>query len=351
MSEARPITIGIASQLESEFVEQICAAAPDRIEVLYDPSILPPTRYVADHTGPANWVRTPDQQAKWEAMLAQCDVLWDLPYKEKKSVLELCPNLRWVQTSSAGVGGLIKRLGLDFTDVIVTTASGIHAKPLAEFVFAVLLSWVKEFPRLRNEQQAHRWERYCAGELDGRTITVVGPGRIGREVGRLAHAFGMHTIAIASHIDQGRAASLGFDEAFDRSGLHDALSRSDFVVLSTPHTAGTENLIDAAAIAAMKPGIVLVNIARGIVIDEDAMIAALRSGHIAYAGLDVFRTEPLPADSPLWDLPNVLVAPHSASTAWNENQRIVDIFVRNLPLYLSGRYDEMSPLLDKRRGY
>ena len=161
----------------------------------------------------------------------------------------------------------------------------------------------------------------------------------------------MHTIAIASHADDGRAEALGFDEAFDRSGLHAALGRSDFVVLSTPHTPDTENLIDADAIAAMKPGIVLVNIARGIVIDEDAMIEALRTGHIAYAGLDVFREEPLPGGSPLWDLPNVLVVPHSASTAWSENQRITDIFVRNIPLFLSGRYDDMTPLLDKQRGY
>ena len=243
------------------------------------------------------------------------------------------PKLRWIQTTSAGVGPMIKRLGLADTDILVTTASGIHAKPLAEFAFAVMLNWVKEFPRLREEQVAHRWERYCAGELDGRTLTVIGPGRIGREVGRLGKAFGMHTIAIASHVDDQRAEALGFDEAFDRSGLHDALGRTDFVVISTPHTPDTENLIDAAAIAAMKPGIVLVNLARGIVIDEDAMIDALRTSHIAYAGLDVFRTEPLPTESPLWDLPNVLVAPHSASTAWSENQRITDIFVRNIPLY------------------
>jgi phosphoglycerate dehydrogenase-like enzyme len=161
----------------------------------------------------------------------------------------------------------------------------------------------------------------------------------------------MHTIAVGARVDGNRAAGPEFDEIVGRDGLHAALGRSDFVVLSTPHTADTENLIDAAAIAAMKPGIVLVNIARGIVIDEDAMIEALRSGHIAFAGLDVFRTEPLPDKSPLWDLPNVLVAPHSASTAWSENQRITDIFVRNIPLFLEGRYDEMSPVLDKRRGY
>lgn len=358
VSSAKPVVIGITSPLEPEYVEQIRAAAPGRIEVRYEPELLPPAQYVADHHGPSDWRRPPAQQARWEAMLRDCEVVWDVPEvmwdtpgAESRPVLEIVPNLRWIQTTSAGVGPMIQQLGLADTDLIVTTASGIHAKPLAEFAFAVMLNWVKEFPRLREEQQAHRWERYCAGELDGRTLTVVGPGRIGREVGRLGKAFGMHTIAIGARMDGERAATLGFDEAFDRSGLHTALGRSDFVVISTPHTEDTENLIDAAAIASMKPGVVVVNIARGIVIDEEAMIEALRSGQIAFAGLDVFRTEPLPAESPLWDLPNVLVAPHSASTAWNENQRITEIFVRNIPLFLDGRYDEMSPVLDKARGY
>ncbi|MCA9858499.1 MAG: D-2-hydroxyacid dehydrogenase [Thermomicrobiales bacterium] len=357
-SSTTPVVIGITSPLEPEHVERIRNAAPGRIDVRYAPDLLPPARYVADHEGPDGWTRSPRDQARWEAMLAECDVVWDIPEvvwdtpgATTKPVLEILPKLRWIQTTSAGVGPMITNLGLADTDILVTTSSGIHAKPLAEFAFAVMLTWVKELPRLRDDQRAHRWERYCAGELDGRTLTVVGPGRIGREVGRLGKAFGMRTIAVASRVDPERSQSLGFDQVFDRSGLHAALGQSDFVVLSTPHTPDTENLIDAAAIAAMKPGIVLVNIARGIVIDEDAMIEALRSGQIAFAGLDVFRTEPLPTESPLWEMPNVLIAPHSASTAWSENQRITDIFVRNIPLFLEGRYDEMSPLLDKQRGY
>lgn len=357
-NQTKPTIIGITSPLEPEYVAQIRAAAPGRIEVRYEPDLLPPTLYRNDHHGPDGWSRSPEDQSRWEAMLAECEIVWDIPEvvwdtpgAKTKPVLELMPRLRWIQTTSAGVGPMIKRLGLAETDILVTTASGVHAKPLAEFAFAVMLTWVKELPRLRSEQQAHRWERFCGGELDGQTLTVIGPGRIGREVGRLGKAFGMRTIAIASRVDEHRARTLGFDEAYDHNALGDVLARSDFVVISTPHTPDTENLVDAAAIAAMKPGIVLVNLSRGIVIDEDAMIEALRSGQIAYAGLDVFRTEPLPDNSPLWDMPNVLIAPHSASTAWSENQRITEIFVRNLPLYLDGRYDEMSPLLDKQRGY
>lgn len=360
MSETagKRVVIGITSPIEPEYVEQIRAAAPGQIEVRYEPDLLPPALYICDHDGPADFRRSPDDQRRWEAMLAECEVVWDIPEviwdtpgAKTRPVRELMPKLRWIQTTSAGVGPMVTNLGLAGTDILVTTASGVHAGPLAEFAFAVMLGWVKEFPRLRDEQRAHSWQRYSAGELASRTLTVVGPGRIGREVGRLGRAFGMRTLAVASRVDPARTQDLGFDDVFDRNGLHEALGQSDFVVISTPHTPETENLIDASAIAAMKPGIVLVNIARGIVIDEDAMIGALRSGHIAYAGLDVFRAEPLPDESPLWDLPNVLVAPHSASTVWSENQRIIDIFVRNIPLYLAGRYDEMSPLLDKQRGY
>jgi phosphoglycerate dehydrogenase-like enzyme len=148
-----------------------------------------------------------------------------------------------------------------------------------------------------------------------------------------------------------RAAELGVDRLFDRSELHAMLAGSDVLVLATPHTPETENLIGQEELAAMPRGSVLVNIARGIVVDEVALISALRSGQIGFAALDVFRTEPLPADSELWDLPNVLINPHSASTALTENAKITEIFIRNLGHYLDGRFDLMSPVLDKQRLY
>jgi phosphoglycerate dehydrogenase-like enzyme len=129
------------------------------------------------------------------------------------------------------------------------------------------------------------------------------------------------------------------------------LAGADAVVLCAPHTADTEKLIGAKEIAVLKRGVVFVNIARGPVVDEDALIAALREGRIEFAALDVYRTEPLPVDSPLWDLANVLINPHSASTAPSENGKIADIFIRNLRCFLDGRFEEMSPVLDNRRLY
>lgn len=341
----------ITSPLEQEHVERIVAAYPGRFEMIYRPDLLTPPRYVADHTGSPDWKRPPEQTDEWYALLRRANVLWDFAQGEEQSPLELSPDLRWVQATSAGVGQYVKRLGLQESDVIVTTSSGVHARPLTEWVFAALLFHTKKIAHLQSEQKAHHWARYCATELHGQTIAIVGPGRIGRETARLGKAFGMTVWAMANDNTPERIAALGVDRLFARDELRQMLSGADCVVLCCPHTAETEGMIGREEIAAMKPGVVLVNIARGVVIDEDAMIEALQADKIGLAALDVFRTEPLPADSPLWDLPNVLINPHSASTADTENAKITDIFIRNLGHFLDGEYDKMSPVLDKKRLY
>ena len=158
-------------------------------------------------------------------------------------------------------------------------------------------------------------------------------------------------LALVNRKDPARAAELSADAVYGPGELHQALGRADYVVLAMPHTPQTERMIDARAFAAMKPGVVLINIARGQVVDEEAMIANLRSGHIAFAGLDVAMVEPLPDSSPLWDFPNVLICPHSASTAPSENGKIVAIFCRNLDAFLAGRPNDMINALDKQRRY
>jgi len=341
----------ITSPLEAEFVEQIEAAEPERVEVIYRPDLMPPVRYQGDHNGPSDWPGFAERRNEWRPLLKRADVLWDFPTHEDVGIMELSPNLRWVQTTSAGVGQYVKRLGLQDSDLIVTTASGVHGEALTEFVFAALLYYAKCLAQLREWQSKHEWVRFCSGELTGKTLAVIGTGRIGRETARIGRAFGMTVWGMAATYDPARAESLGVDRLFARSELHEMLAGADALVLSTPHTADTEDLIGADEIAAMKDGIVLVNIARGLVIDEGAMIEALRSGKIAFAALDVFRVEPLPNDSPLWDLPNVIVNPHSASTAPSENGKITEMFIRNLRAFLDGNVDQMSPVLDKHRLY
>lgn len=342
--------IVIATPLEAEHVDRIRHEAPDGVEVVYEPDLLPPTRYTGDHNGVDDYQHSPDQARRWSELLASADILFDLP-PGGRHPRESAPNVGWVQTTSAGVGRAAASMGIKPGELIITTASGVHARPLTEFVFMVLLMVVKEYARLRDDQAARRWVRFCSDELSGKTIGIVGPGRIGREVARIARCFDMIPVATARDCRPERAAELGVERLYTRDELHAMLASSDVVVLCAPHTPETENIMDRAAFDALQPGVVFINIGRGQLVDEAALLDKLRDGTIRFAGLDVFRTEPLPADSPFWDLPNVLVNPHSASTSDRENGRIVDLFLHNLRCYVDGRTDEMRNVLDIERMY
>lgn len=345
------ITVVIGSPLEAEHVARISAVAPDRVEVVYEPELLPPARYIADHDGPPEWARSDADQTRWMEILASADVLFCLPREAKFDLLAICPKLKWLQGTSAGMGQPAQRFGLIESDVIVTTASGVHAGALSEFVFAALLSRTRMLGQLQEWQRAHHWQRFTGDELAGKQMTIIGPGRIGRQIARVAHAFDMRVTAVGRTGGSERAEALGVDRYLPIGRLHEALSTADVVVIVTPHTGGTERLIGAAEFDAMKPSVWFINIGRGAVVDEQEMIARIRDGRIGFAALDVFQQEPLPPNSQLWDLPNTLISPHCSANAPRENERITDIFVRNLPLFLAGRYDEMSPVLDKTQLY
>lgn len=352
-SPARRLVVFIATPLEPENVARIRAVAPERVEVIAEPDLWPPLRYVADHKGQAGFARTREQEARWRAHLARAEVLWDFAPADRdgNGGMALAPNVRWVQTTSSGVGQMVRELGFADSDLLVTTARGVHAGPLTEFVFLALLSHVKLLPHLQAEQRKHRFERLCSDELAGKTLAIVGVGQVGTRVAQLGRAFGMRVIGCTRHATEEQALSRGLDAIYPPARLHELLGLADAVVLIAPHTDETERLFDAGAFAAMRPGAVFVNIGRGATVDEPAMVDALRSGRLGFAALDVFAVEPLPAASPLWDMPNVLISPHSASTAFGENARIAEIFCHNLRCYLDGRLGEMRNVLDKKRLY
>ncbi len=334
-------TVLITSPLEPVHVERI-RALDRNLQVLHAPELLPRTRYPADHQG-APFERSPPQQERFHAMMAEADILWDLPTEADLAVAE---KLRWVQTTSTGVGQAAARLGLAARNILVTTARGVHARPLAEFTFMALLQHFRGLRHLHAEQFSHRWQRYCGEEVAGRTLVTLGAGDLARGCAKLAQALEMNVIAVARDPSRVRPHNGLFNRVVGAADLHRVLGEADAVVITVPHTPQTDNLLDRAAIAAMRPGIAVVNIARGVIIDEDAMIAALKSGQIGFAALDVVREEPLAPTSPLWDLPNVLISPHSASTVTAENGRIVEIFCHNLRCWLDGRLDGMRNVLD-----
>jgi phosphoglycerate dehydrogenase-like enzyme len=315
----------IATPLEPELVDRL-RRVDDRLEIVFEPELLPPPRWASDHIGDPNFERTPDQEARFADLVSGAEIVLGYPREDPEQIAWLvrtAPGLRWVQGTFAGAGQQLAAAGLPREDVeriIWTSSVGIHITPLGEWAMFGILALTKGLPRLEADKRAHRWAHYPVDEVRGTTVLVVGLGEIGTEVARLAEAFGMNVLSTRRNVGD----------------LDTLLPQADSVVITLPLTDETRGMFDRRRIALMKPGAILVNIGRGPVVEEDALIDALRSGRLRGAALDVFETEPLPRDSPLWDLDNVILSPHTAAQSIHENERIVELFAENLRRYLAG---------------
>ena len=256
-------------------------------------------------------------------------------------------NLRWIQLTSAGVDRAA-RSGLIESDLMVTSASGLHATPIGEYVLTIMLMFCKGSAAAVRAQERREWTRFMPQELYGKTVGVVGMGHIGAEVARLAKAFGCRVLATRRSVTERRNDELA-DELLPASALPELLAESDFVVLAVPLTPETRKLIGEAELRAMKETAVLINIARGPVVDEAALVRALKKGWIGGAGLDVFEQEPLTAESELWGMENVILTPHISGGTTIYNERAAGIFCENLRRYLAG--EPLMNLADPKRGY
>jgi len=340
------VKVLITYRLAAEYVNRIRGVDP-RIEVLYEPELLGELRYATDHSAPVE--RTPVQEARWQELLAQAEVMFGFDYTHLYDLLQFAPRLKWIQGTSTGIGQAVKKFGWDKSDLVFTTAGGVHSGPLAEFCLMAMLMFVKDAFRMAAEKERKHWERYAGTELRGKTLAVISLGSGGRQVARLARCLGMRVIGTKRTIEGFEPTSLGVERLYPWTDLYPMLARADFVVLSVPHTPETEGLIGEAEIAAMKPGAVLINVARGTIWDEPAVIRALQSGHLRGMAADVFAVEPLPAESPLWDMPNVIICPHSASAADSENAKLTELLCDNLRHYLAG--EPLRNVLDTERLY
>jgi phosphoglycerate dehydrogenase-like enzyme len=331
----------IASPLEAGLAARIQAADP-RAEVQFEPDLLPPARYPADHRGDPGFRRDAEGEARWQALLDRAEVLFGVPGDSVDALAEVvtgAPRLRWIHATSAGAGEWVRQAELApdaLERVTVTTSSGVHAVPLAEFAIFGLLAVAKDLPRLAADQRAKTWPeiRRPLRELRDQTLFLVGLGAIGRETARLGKALGMRTVGFRR--TEGPPPDW-VDEVHGPQRLPELAGRADAMVVSLPMTDQTAGLVDRATIERLPSSCIFVNVGRGGVVDEPALVDALAGRRIAGAVLDVFATEPLPADSPLWTLPNVLVTPHAAALSARENERIVELFVDNLRRYLDGR--------------
>jgi glyoxylate/hydroxypyruvate reductase A len=327
----------IASFLEADQVDRIRDAWAG--DVLWAPELLPRPRYVSDHSGVAPELG-PAEEREWTALLSRARIGFDFDWWQPARIPERCPNLQWVQATSAGIGGFLQRNGLDHAGFVVTTAAGIHAAPLTEFAVGAALFFIRRFPDLLDRQRRHSWVRYTTDSLRDRRVTVVGLGEIGRQVARTFAYLGTEVTGVGR--PGGSSPELPGVTLTDTDHLDEVLPATDVLVLVTPLTAETTGLIDRRRLDRLPDGAVLVNIARGPVLDPAALSDVLRDGlpgggRLGGVALDVTDPEPLPPESPLWDRPDVLISPHSASTVASENAALTGLFLDNLARWREGR--------------
>jgi phosphoglycerate dehydrogenase-like enzyme len=319
------IRVVIATPLEPELVDRL-RAVDEHLDVVFEPELLPPPRWASDHVGDPSFERTPEQERRFSELIASAEIVYGFPREDPAQIpwlVRTATKLRFVQATFAGAGQQLAAAGLareDVERIAWASSAGVHATPLGEWALFGILALTKGLPRLEADKRERHWAHYPVDEVRGTTVLVVGLGEIGREVARLAEAFGMRVLSTRRNEGE----------------LDELLPRADSVVITLPLTTETCGLIDRRRIGLLKPGAILVNIGRGPVLDEDALIDALRSGRLRGAALDVFATEPLPPDSPLWELDNVILSPHTAAQSIRENERIVELFADNLRRYLAG---------------
>jgi phosphoglycerate dehydrogenase-like enzyme len=295
-------------------------------------------------------VLMPATRAEADALLGEADVV--LGFAVRSDNFARAGRLRWIHSTAASVTGVLFPELID-SPVVVTNARGLHADAMAEHTLGVMLAFTRKLHHARDAQLAHDWAQVAQwseppliGSLAGSTLGLVGFGRIGCAIAERARALGVHVIALRKHPAADAAPA---HEQWPAARLHELLGRADWMVLAVPHTRETENLIGAAELARMKPGARLINLGRGALVDEPALIEALASGRLAGAALDVFVDEPLPASSPLWGMREVILTPHTSGLAPLYWERAMQQFVDNLRRYQAG--EPLENVVDKRAGY
>jgi phosphoglycerate dehydrogenase-like enzyme len=282
-----------------------------------------------------------------------------LPAATFDRLMARCPNLRWVHSATAGVERVLTPQAREH-GLVITNARGVFSEPIAEYVLMMILAVVRRLPQLLELQRERTWQPLEASEMREVTVGVVGLGSIGLEVAHLAHRFGARVIATRKGGAHGASGVPGDAEAdsaprvegvevLPAEDLDDLLARSDFVVLALPLTPDTEDLFDAERLARVKPGSWLINVARGRLVNEQALLRALHDGPLGGAVLDTFREEPLPPESPLWGVPNLIVTPHTSWSSGRVLDRSVELFCDNLRRYASG--DLLLNVVDWGKGY
>ena len=273
---------------------------------------------------------------------------WSAPRDLNRSVFLMAPKLAWVHSRNAGLDAFLFPELVE-SKVTLTNGSGVFSAPLGEFALAAMLYFAKDLPRMRRNQVAGKWEPFDVLRLAGQSVGIVGYGDIGKEVAWRAHAMGMRVLALKRHLPAPGSDLGPVEKMYPTSELHAMIAASDYVVVAAPLTAETRHMIGNAEFAAMKPDAVIINVGRGPVIDEAAMVQALVEGKIKGAGLDVFEHEPVPPESPLYTMENVLFSPHCADNTPDWLDNAMKFFIAQYERFRTG--EALLNVVDKKLGY
>ena len=277
-----------------------------------------------------------DHHSKVGPVIGDVEILLTFGGMMSNSVLEQARNLKWIQALGTGMDGIVDQPSLR-EDVLLTNMRGIHGPPVSEAALAMMLALTRDLPRVIRNQDRRVWDRFMPSLLKDKTVGILGIGVIAEELAPKCQAFGMKVIGITSTVRD----VAGFDEVRHRDDLEEVVGELDYLVLLVPYSAETEGIVGERILAAMKPSAYLINVSRAGVVDEAALIAALGERRLAAAALDVFTEEPLPADSVLWGLENVLITPKQGGYCDVYVDYALPIIEENMRRYLAGAIDTM----------
>ncbi|HEY1720651.1 MAG TPA: D-2-hydroxyacid dehydrogenase [Magnetospirillaceae bacterium] len=265
-----------------------------------------------------------------------------LAHELPSQLLSVMPKLRWIQALTTGTDSLTAQSGLS-RQVIITSGRGIHGPQMSEMAFLYMIALLRDFRRMMTNQANAQWERWPQRLLMGKTAVLLGIGAISEDLARRCQAFGMRVIGISDN----RSGADGFDAIYPRAQMTEIAAQTDFFIVLVPYSPATHHMVDARLLAALPPRAILINLARGNVIDEQALIAALKEKRITGAGLDVFATEPLPADNPLWQMDNVIITPRVGGMSDIYAQQIMPLLLENMGHFIAGHTDKLRNIVER----
>ncbi len=326
----------VASFIEKNHVDLIKAKFPD-IEIIYRIDLIDKPRYKSDHIGYPR-LKNSYKQKEWLSLVEKADIIFGFDKNLDPNLDLYAKRVKWIQATSSGIGEYLRenRYLVKMPNTKFTTAKMVHAKPLAEFCIMVILMWAKNYFRTEQHKSSKNWQRFSTDDISNQIVGIVGVGAIGDEIAKYCKYFNMNVYGIKNKTTS-NPTTLHIDKFFDKTDLLEMAKLVDYLILVAPQTNETNEIVNSEIFDVMKTSSYMINIGRGSLINENHLISAIENNDISGAALDVFEKEPLPPDSKLWSLENLILFPHSASTTYDENKRIVSLFCKNIELFLSNK--------------